>query len=94
MGVCCSEPEIDLNGQGALRGKFSLSFDSFRQFKYERKVSDYYKIGDSLASGAFGTVFAATRIKTGQKCAIKIMQKPKKDKIQNIELFKQELTTL
>lgn len=51
--------------------------DSLFKESHKGKIKDKYRFSDKLASGGFGIVYKAEDRKTGQKYAIKTIQKKK-----------------
>ena len=56
-------------------------------------LHDYYELGENLGKGKYGLVKAATHLKTGQECAVKIIKK-KELSIKDLELLKREIEVL
>jgi serine/threonine protein kinase len=72
-----------------------LSMNDFKKFKYIENISKRYEFGDYLGQGAFGKVLKCTLKDTGNKFAIKIIEKEmvKKRKV-FLQLLENELSIL
>lgn len=50
-------------------------YRQFKQFGILRRLKSYYDVGQKIGNGNFSNVFEATQIQTGQKFAIKSIEK-------------------
>lgn len=48
---------------------------NFKSLKVIKNLSDFYKVGDKLGQGSFGTVYKGSRLSHSQECAIKCIAK-------------------
>ncbi len=72
-----------------------ISFRNYKGFKQIDKIKEFYKLGDELGSGSFGSVFLAVNKLTDKDVAIKVIKKKKiKEAKVYYELLQNELLVL
>jgi 5'-AMP-activated protein kinase catalytic alpha subunit len=70
------------------------AFNTARTNKKTSKKKGSYILGKTLGEGAFGKVKVATHIHTGEKVAIKILDKTKMENEEDIERVQKEINIL